>query len=161
MSLLDSPKLSGLATNILVAEVAAIGGNALVFGLNLNAESKLVAPPWAPSPIVIGAVWIVLFGLMATARWLLNRCDHPRRWADQDLIVALVAVCWAYPFYAIAPGNRPLGLIGTLLTVALAMYVANRLRELSPLAAGLLVPVIVWLWFAVAITAATMQIAGS
>lgn len=150
---------TGLATNIAVAVGAVLLVNGLIFGLGWDSSSgEPVSPSFAPPGYVVAAVWVALFAAMAAARWLLLRAGGGRVRVHDRLVVALLASCLAYPFFAIAPGSLVGGLIGNLLIIALALFAAWNVRRASAPAATLILPVAGWVSFATVIVVRTLQL---
>ncbi len=137
----------GLAANIVIAVAVAALANAFVFLVN---PAEDLAPPThhlQPPGYLIGIVWVCLFIFLGTARWLVigngNRDSQGTLW-----VWALLLFCAAYPIYTLGLRNLALGLVGNIATAILAVWVALQIRRTSPLAAGLVSTVAVWVIFA-------------
>jgi tryptophan-rich sensory protein len=147
-----SHPVSHVVAGAAAAIALSVAINALVFGLGWNDSADSGAPGWAPPGWVVGAIWVVLFGLMGAARQLADR-GGPRTWID-----ALVVACAAYPLYTGGLEGEAVGLVGNLVTLVLALGVAwSLVRRGEPHVAGLLVPLLAWLSFAAVLTAASLD----
>ncbi len=139
----------------LVSVWMALGVSILLLALsgsNFGAETQ-VGPrsaPWTPSGAFIGAVWSVLYSLMGIALWRANAAEPSRRSSVRIAIVALVAFCLVWPFYAFGTSSRWPGLLGNLGILALALNAVRVSWPTSRDAALLLLPVAVWIIIATA-----------
>ena len=79
------------------------------------------------------------------ARWQLAGPDSA---AERGWITALILSCLAFPLYALAPQSMLAAFLGCLETIALAGFVAWRVRSRSRLAALCVAPVVAWVAFA-------------
>ena len=152
-ALFSSPGPLGLA-----AHVAAVGACLLLSivvlakagsGFGAEAADGPRGAPWTPPGVFIGAVWTVLYTLMAVALWLVNRmpaAPESLAW----LLVALIGLCIVWPFYAFDTPSRWPGLLGNLGILALALLAVGRLWPFSPPAALLVAPVALWITVATA-----------
>lgn len=142
----------------LVANVAAVwlalAGSILVLSATGGStgfdEGGPRGAPWTPPGAVIGAVWTVLYTLMGAASWTVNRVPAGPRPRVRVALLALIAFCLAWPFYAFGTASRWPGLLGNLGILALAVVAVVQLRPHSKLAAGLVAPVAVWIAVATA-----------
>lgn len=145
--LLNRPTHRGLWLNIAVWIGAVLVMNGLIFGFgwNTNADpaqrsTRYEVPGW-----IVGSVWTLLFGLMAVARWRLNRfSDDNARWWTTVLLIN----CLLYPLYTLALRSIYGGLVGNLLTIGLALFTIRQVWPRDRLAAGLLCTVPLWVAFA-------------
>lgn len=135
---------------------AAIGGYASATAARFY--GALVQPPWAPPVWLFGPVWSVLFVLMAVAAWLVWR-KHGFRGAQVALalfVVQLVAnALWSWLFFAWQRGALALAEI-----VVLWLLIAATCLAFLPLhrtAAVLLLPYLLWVTFAAALTFSLWQ----
>lgn len=113
----------------------------------------LVRPAWAPPAWLFGPVWSVLFVLMGIAAWLVWR-RHGFRGAPLALglfVVQLVAnALWTWLFFVWQRGALALAEIVVLwLLIAATGYA---FRPLHRAAAWLLLPYLLWVSFAAALT---------
>lgn len=141
----------------LFANVAgAVGLAVLVDGaialLGWGSASDARALAGAPPGIVVGAVWVVLFGLMGAARATVTDSMHPQRRALARGIVGVLVFCSLYPAYTGGLSSLRAAELGNITTLAVASVLALALRPASPRAAALVVPTIAWVGFATALT---------
>jgi benzodiazapine receptor len=115
--------------------------------------ARLNQPAWAPPASVFGPVWTALYVLMAVATWLVWRepASRERTRALAAFVVQLVVnALWSWLFFAWNLGAWAFAdvlLLLVLIVVAIALF-----RRVKPLAAALLVPYLLWVGFASALT---------
>jgi tryptophan-rich sensory protein len=135
---------------------AAVGGVA-----SANAGDfyqQLARPGWAPPPWLFGPVWSVLYLMMGIAAWLVwrERGFRGARAALTLFIVQLAAnALWTWLFFAWRRGALAFGEI-LLLWVLIAATIAAFWR-VRPLAGALLLPYLLWVSFAAALTFAVWR----
>ncbi|HYW51274.1 MAG TPA: TspO/MBR family protein [Gemmatimonadaceae bacterium] len=142
----------GLVAFLAVTFAAGIvGAIASISAVKFYAE--LSKPSWAPPAWLFGPVWSVLYVMIAVSAWLVWR-DHGLRGARTPLIVwvlQLVAnALWTWLFFTLRSGALSMAEI-----VVLWLLIATTIRMFWPLdriAALLLVPYLVWVSFASALT---------
>jgi translocator protein len=135
---------------------AAVGGVA-----SANAAGfyqQLVRPGWAPPPWLFGPVWSVLYLMMGIAAWLVWR-ERGFRGARVALTLFVVQLganaLWTWLFFAWRRGALAFGEILLLWVLIAATIVAfSRVRRLAGL---LLVPYLLWVTFATALTFAVWR----
>lgn len=119
---------------------------------------QLSQPRWAPPPSVFGPVWTLLYSLMGVAAWIVWRTDAtPAVRRGLVLFVAQLALnaLWSWLFFAWHEGALALADIVLLWALILATLVA--FWRVRPLAGALLVPYLLWVSFAAALTYALWQ----
>lgn len=130
---------------------AAVGGVA-----SANAGDfyqQLVRPGWAPPPWLFGPVWSVLYLLMGIAAFLVwrERGWRGARGALTLFVVQLAAnALWTWLFFAWRRGALAFGEILVLWVLIAATIVA--FWRIKPLAGALLIPYLMWVSFATALT---------
>ena len=157
-TLSTSSQAVGLLVWLLMSfAAAAVGGlasaSASEFYLNL------VRPSWAPPAWLFAPVWSVLYVLMGVAAWLVWRA-RGLGGARNALLVFVVQLAanalWTWLFFVWRQGGLAFAEILLLLALILAAIVlfwrANRL------AAVLLVPYLLWVSFASALTLSTWRL---
>lgn len=130
------------------------GGIGAVASANAAAfYGELSQPSWAPPAWLFGPVWSVLFILMSLSAWIVWR-EHGFRGASTALklfVAQLVAnALWTWLFFA-----WHLGALAVAEILVLWMLIAGTILafwRLQKLAALLLVPYLVWVGFATALT---------
>ncbi len=113
----------------------------------------LARPAWAPPGWLFGPVWSVLYTCMGIAAWLVWRARGfaGARSALLVFIVQLVVnALWTWFFFVWHRGGLALAEIGLLWVLILATIVL--FWRVSKPAAALLVPYLVWVSFASALT---------
>jgi len=115
--------------------------------------AQLAKPEWAPPPGVFGPVWFTLYTLMGIAAWLVwrERSNSHVKAALGVYVIQLIAnALWSWLFFA-----WHLGAAALIEVVLLATLVASTLLlflRIRPLAGALLVPYLLWVFFASALT---------
>ncbi len=147
----------GLAANMGLAVGLAGLGNGIIALFGLHAPSSgQVAPSFAPPGLIIGVIWTVLFAAMGAARWLTLHDGSALGRANSRLVTGLILICFAYPYYTLGFNNTTIGMIGSLVTMALAALLAWRLDRQSRLAALLVSGTALWCAYACLIFYCTM-----
>lgn len=119
---------------------------------------QLSRPPWAPPARVFGPVWSVLYVLMAVAAWLVIRA---RGWPRARPLIALYAfqlvlnALWTWIFFRWRLGW--VAVVEILALWALLLVTVREFWRVRRLAAGLLLPYLVWVTFAAALTYAVWR----
>ena len=147
-----SRNLLALAGWLLLSFVASgIGSIASV-----NARSfyqELERPDWAPPGWAFGPVWTTLFALMGIAAWLVWREQGWRRARGALSLFVLqlgVNALWSWLFFAWRQGSGAIADVLLLWLLILATIVA--FWRVKPLAGVLLVPYLIWVTYASALT---------
>jgi tryptophan-rich sensory protein len=136
---------------------AAIGGMASIEAGDFYAQ--LDRPAWAPPGWVFGPVWSLLYALQGISAWLIWRqrpSAGPRRTALALFIVQLaINALWSWLFFAWHRGGLAFGEVVLLL----AMIVATTAMfwRIRALAGALLIPYLLWVGFATALTYSIWQ----
>lgn len=145
-----SAQLLGLLGWLLLAfATAAVGAVASVDAASFYAQ--LSKPSWAPPGWLFGPVWSVLYALMGVAAWLVWRAPGPRALALGLFAAQLGAnALWSWLFFAWHLGAR--AAVEVLVLLALIAATIATFRRSSRLAALLLVPYLLWVGFASALT---------
>lgn len=130
---------------------AAVGGVASARAGDFY--QQLVRPAWAPPGWLFGPVWSTLYLLMGIAAWLVWR-DRGFRGARGALALFAVQLApnalWTWLFFAWRRGALAFGEI-LLLWVLIVATIAAFWR-IRPVAGALLVPYLLWVSFAAALT---------
>ncbi|MDX1588293.1 MAG: TspO/MBR family protein [Oleiphilaceae bacterium] len=120
---------------------------------------QLMQPDWAPPGAVFGPVWTVLYGMMTLSAWLVWRDRGWRRasWALSLFVLQLVPnVLWSWLFFVGHQGGLAFATILLLLGLTLATVVAFYRHH--RVAAGLLVPYLLWVGFAACLNLAVWRL---
>ena len=122
------------------------------FFTSLSVDSwypTLIKPSWTPSGAFIGAVWSLLYTLMALAAWLiwLKAEGYSRHRALAIFAFQLVLnVAWSGLFFGLrSPGLASLEIIALLAAILATTWVFWRI---STVAGSMMIPYLVWVAFA-------------
>jgi translocator protein len=143
----------GLIAWIGVSLAAGLIGNMLGRGGDPQFYQQLDRPAWAPPPWLFGPVWITLYVMMGTAAWMVWRERGFAR-ARLPLVVFLVHLVFNAAWTGIFFGLRMFGLALAEIVVlaALVAWLVVMFWRVRPLAGALLVPYLLWVGFATALT---------
>ncbi len=120
---------------------------------------QLVRPSWAPPGWLFAPVWSIHYALMGVAAWLVWRSSGFRagKTALTLFIIQLGAnALWTWLYFAW--GSGALAFAEILLLWCLIVATAAAFRRHNVLAALLLLPYLVWVTFASALTFSTWQL---
>ena len=152
-------KATALLVALLVCYAAAAVGGLLGTGSDQNWYADLAKPSWTPPAWVFGPVWMVLYGMMAVAVWLvwLRRSRQP---GAAPLVVFAVHLAfnaaWSPLFFGLhRPGMALVDIVLLWLTLAVTMWLFLRRRAVAGL---LLVPYLLWVSFAAALNFAIWRL---
>lgn len=140
----------------------ALSHLASVPGLFVTTRSEYVAfeqPPWAPPGWVFGVVWPALYTLMGVAAWLVwtrGGWAAQRRPLTLFLVQLALNAVWTPLFFGAELRGWAFAEILVLWAAILATLLA--FRRVSRTAAWLLVPYLVWVTYAVALTFAVWRL---
>jgi len=138
---------------------AAFAAGALGAVASVDAASfyaQLSKPSWAPPASVFGPVWSGLYVLMGVAAWLVWKSQADTRAALRLFGMQLAAnALWSWLFFAWHRGA--LAAIEVLILLALIVATLGAFWRISRAAALLLVPYLLWVTFASALTWAVWQ----
>jgi tryptophan-rich sensory protein len=142
------PPRVGWFSFVLVCNVAGFVGPALVGAESLR-YAMLERPAFAPPWWIFAPVWIALYTLMGTATYLVwRRCTWERQRTAMRVLAVQLALhaAWTPVFFGLGQIFIAfLLLIASWLTVgAMTLVYACRV----PLAGALLLPLWIWVWFA-------------
>ena len=150
-------QLVGLVVWLLVAfAAAAVGGVASADAGEFYRQ--LDRPAWAPPGWLFGPVWTVLYALQGVAAWLVWRGRGVRAAAvPLAVFLAQLAVnaLWSWLFFAWRRGALAFGEV--LLLDALLVATVVLFWRVRPLAGVLLLPYLLWVAFATALTYSVWQ----
>ena len=136
-----------------VSLAAGMVGNLLSGVMQSQFYQQLARPDWAPPPSVFGPVWISLYIMMGTAAWLVWRergFARARGALGLYLIHLVFNAAWTGIFFGLeAPG---LALAEILVLWAMIVVLLVMFWRVRVLAGLLLVPYLLWVTFATALT---------
>jgi translocator protein len=153
-----SKQLLGLAAWLAVTFAAAAIGS--VASVNAGPfYQQLTRPDWAPPAAVFGPAWTSLYTLMGIAAWLVWRTGGLGA-ARTPLVLYLVQLgfnaLWSWLFFTWRLGALAFAEILLLWVLIVATIVT--FWRVRPLAAALLVPYLLWVSFASALSYAIWQL---
>jgi len=140
--------LSGLAlAAAVVFAAAALGGRFTALGLGPWYDG-LAKPSWTPPGRIIGAVWTVLYVLIALASALVwsRSPETPRAYAALLLVNLVLNAAWCWLFFGIRRPDLGLAEIAVLEATCVALVAVA--ARVSAAAAAMLVPYAAWVAFA-------------
>lgn len=149
--------VAGIGAWVLLSFVAAAAGGVASANAG-DFYQQLDRPAWAPPPYLFGPVWSVLYFLMGLGAGLVWRA---RGFAGARTALTLFIVqlglnaLWTWLFFAWRQGNLAFGDIVVLWVLILATVLA--FWRVRPLAGALLVPYLLWVGYAAALTYAVWQ----
>lgn len=147
----------GLIGWLLVSFAAATVGGIASAGAG-DFYRQLDRPDWAPPAWVFAPVWTVLYALQGVGAWLVWREQHAsgRRTALVAFLTQLaVNALWSWLFFAWRQGALAFGEV--LLLVVLVGATVALFWRVRPLAGALLLPYLLWVSFATALTYSIWQ----
>jgi len=158
LPLSTSSQVFGLLGWLLVAfAAAAVGGFASASAGEFYRD--LVRPSWAPPGWLFGPVWSVLYALMGVSAWLVWRA-RGLTGARSALLVFIVQLAanalWTWLFFVWRQGGLAFAEILLLWTLILATIVL--FWRVNRLSAVLLLPYLLWVSFASALTLSTWRL---
>ncbi|WP_336407730.1 TspO/MBR family protein [Gallaecimonas kandeliae] len=119
---------------------------------------QLTQPGWAPPPWLFGPVWTVLYALMGVAAWLVWRSEarSPKPALALFMVQLGLNALWSWLFFSWHQGLWSFVEVLALWLLILATLVAFWKRR--PLAGALLLPYLLWVAFASALTFSLWQL---
>ena len=137
----------------LVATFAAGSVGAIASAQAATFYGQLSQPSWAPPAWLFGPVWSVLYVLMAVSAWLVwrERGFQGASTALRLFVIQLVAnALWTWLFFVLHLGATSMAEIALLwLLIAATIFSFSPVHQVAAL---LLVPYLVWVSFAAALT---------
>lgn len=111
--------------------------------------AQIIQPSWAPPAWLFGPVWTLLYCLMAIAAWLVwqkRKCSRVNRCLGVYLAHLVFQGLWSWLFFAW--GRADLAMIDILLLWMMIVWMVLAFRQISRVAAWLMVPYLLWVSFA-------------
>ncbi|MCW2277520.1 TspO/MBR family protein [Heliophilum fasciatum] len=123
---------------------------AWIFPMNRDVIDSLEKPSWSPPGMVIGFIWLVIYGLISLAMVVLSRNMGLRNLPLFWKVLATANYGFSILFFIGQAFSRNLLLsfLDTGLIAITAVLIAVTTWTYSPLAAGLLAPYALWTTFA-------------
>jgi tryptophan-rich sensory protein len=151
-------RLASLAVFLLLVVIAAAAGGQFIGGDWYHQLMK--QPAWNPPAMVMAAVWAVLYVLMAVSAWMV--WDTMRGFARNALawwgLQLLLGMAWSWTYFGLHRVGWALAVMG--LWLISVIIVTRTFRSIKPEAAGLMMPVAVWLLFSLALNFVQWRLNG-
>ena len=129
--------LNNLMTKVVTAFSGSVG----------NYENY-IKPPLSPPGWLFPVVWAVLYLLMAIGMAMVWNADQAHAKPARNLYIVQLVVNLLWPFFFFRWEMWGFAVIWLLLLIALVMVMALRFEQISPKAAYLQIPYLIWLCFA-------------
>lgn len=129
---------------------AGIGGLASVDAGTFYAS--LMLPRWAPPAWLFGPVWLVLYGMMGVAAWLVWRAGDAasRRHALVLFVAQLLAnALWSWLFFRWRLGG--LAFVDIVVLWVLVLATTRAFWRINTVAGAMMIPYALWISFAAAL----------
>ena len=107
-----------------------------------------IKPPLSPPGWLFPVVWAVLYLLMAIGMAMVWNADQAHAKPARNLYIVQLVVNLLWPFFFFRWEMWGFAAIWLLLLIALVMVMALRFEQISPKAAYLQIPYLIWLCFA-------------
>ena len=150
-------RVTALGVFILIVVLAVAVGGQFVGGDWYQAMHQ---PSWNPPAILMALVWAVIYVLMAVSAWMV--WETMRSMAMPSLawwgLQLLLGGAWSWMFFGLHRVGWELASMGAWLLVAVITTVSFRSIRFE--AAGLMLPVLAWLVFSLALSFAQWQLNG-
>ncbi|WP_313526651.1 TspO/MBR family protein [Anaerotignum sp.] len=139
-------KVAGLFFVLLSLGVGALSGF-----LNMGAMSQYQAlnqPPLSPPSWVFPVAWTILYILMGIGAAIVYCSDNPKKKEALKTFFIQLAFnfCWSFFFFTFE--WRFFSFIWLIVLLLLVLAMVKDFKEISPLAAKLQIPYVLWLCFA-------------
>ncbi len=149
----------GLVVAVVVCYGAALLGNLATMPQIPTWYAGIAKPPWTPPDWLFGPVWSLLYAMMAVAAWFIWRqsdwktAKSPLLWFAAQLILNSL---WSILFFGM---QKPAWSMVEVFFLWLAILMTIRaFWPVSRLAAGLLIPYLIWVSFASVLNVAIWQL---
>jgi translocator protein len=160
LSITSRPGPLRLALYLGVFVGSALVINGFIFATGAISWSRTLAnPPWSPPGPVIGTVWVVLFALMAGAAFVVDRQATASHAGPARLAIIAqwtLNMSWTVLYFGLR--NVPNGFYVTVAAWLLCLVTLSLTARAARLAAALLLPLLGWLTFALALSWTTWQL---
>ena len=130
--------LPTIAGGVLAGILSGSGGN----------YENYIKPPLSPPGWLFPVVWAVLYLLMAIGMAMVWNADQAHAKPARNLYIVQLVVNLLWPFFFFRWEMWGFAVIWLLLLIALVMVMALRFEQISPKAAYLQIPYLIWLCFA-------------
>lgn len=126
---------------IIVPVILAVFTNAIIYKLgwdrnNLETKSPILPPGW-----VIGMNWTIIFGILGFA---IYKSVQIKDYIVAALLIFLIALCIAYPFYTSGLEADRAARIGNTSTLIIAFVVSLVISVRAKRVLPYMVPILLW-----------------
>lgn len=115
-------------------------------------------PSWTPPPFIFPIAWTILYILMGVSAWLIWKTEAPaslKRVAYGAFGVQLfLNFIWSYLFFSLK--SPLLGFFDIILLVTAISFTIACFYRIRPLSAYLLIPYLLWVFFALCLNGAIL-----
>ncbi len=126
---------------------------ALWLGRSMTFDSA----PWFALPSWLNAaIWLCLFALLGASRWMLNSYTIIGVATARTMVTVVVLCSLLWPFYSLPVVAPAIAFAGNILLTVLTMVSIVVVRRRSIEAASLIMPLTVWLVFAIIVNLAAL-----
>lgn len=139
------------AKALLISLLISIGVGALSGILTRNSVevySQLNRPPLSPPSWVFPVVWTILFVLMGISSYIVYMSKSPNTKGALAVYILQLAVNFIWPFIFFSAQAYLFAFIWLIFLWLLVVLMINMFYKISPVAAILQIPYLVWLTFA-------------
>ncbi len=116
--------------------------------LGMPSTDGLSLPPLSPPDWLFPIAWTILYSLMSIAAYLVAISDDIDRTSSLQLYLAQVVVNILWPLLFFRLEWRFVAFLWLIVLILLVLRMARRFKDISKTAYLLLLPYIVWLFFA-------------
>ena len=132
-----------------LAIALAVGGaSALLTRGQMDIYETAAKPPLAPPGVVFPIVWTILFLLMGVTAYLIYISRDPKKGPALLLYGVQLVVNFFWPLLFFSQQYFAFAFFWLVLLWVLILWMVLKFREISPLAAWLQVPYLLWVAFA-------------
>lgn len=113
--------------------------------------------PWFALPAWMNAVvWLCLFALLGTSRWMLNSYTIIGVSTARTVVTVLIMYSLLWPFYSLPIVDLHITFVANIIMIVLSIASIVIVRRRSIEAASLIMPLTVWLVFAIIVNLAAL-----
>lgn len=143
---MKNKNLSTLVISILIP--IAVGSISALLSGNMNIYSTLNKPPLSPPGFIFPIAWTILYILMGISSYIIYMSQSPNREKALKIYAAQLAInfFWSILFFGFS--QYFLSFLWLVLLIAVIIVMIREFYQISPLAAWLQLPYLLWCVFA-------------